>query len=143
MPRPRRREEPEPHVVSIDRIAFRPLSQGPDCRINRLAMVTHAASGRATFLHRPLATRSGGIGRKTQSDIDPVSGRLRRNERAASHSITSSARARSVGGMSRASAFALLRLITNSYLVGSWIGRSVGFSPSQSDQPWFQLGEPF
>src|SRR6516162_2384301 len=49
----------------------------------------------------------------------------------------------SVGGMSTASAFALLRLITSSYLVGSWIGRSAGFLPSESDQPWFQLGEPF
>src|SRR5262249_36423390 len=129
MPRPRRREEPEPHVVSIDRIAFRPLSQGPDCRINRLAMVTHAASGRATFLHRPLATRSGGIGRKTQSDIDPVSGRLRRNERAASHSIASSARASNVGGTSMASALAVRRLMTNSNLVDCNTGRSAGFVP--------------
>src|SRR5262245_38168466 len=64
-------------------------------------MVTHAASGRATFLHRPLATRSGGIGRKTQSDIDPVSGRLRRDELASSHSITSSARVSRVVGTLR------------------------------------------
>src|SRR5262249_3789203 len=92
-------------------------------------MVTHAASGRATFLHRPLATRSGGIGRKTQSDIDPVSGRLRRNERAASHSIASSARASNVGGTSRPSALAVLRLITSSYLVGACTGRSAGFVP--------------
>src|SRR5262245_51902804 len=45
------------------------------------------------------------------------------------HSITSSARASSVGGTSRPSAFAVLRLITNSYLVGAWTGRSPGFSP--------------
>ena len=36
-----------------------------------------------------------------------------------SHSITSSARASSVGGTSRPSALAVLRLITNSYLVGA------------------------
>src|SRR5262245_59903533 len=39
-----------------------------------------------------------------------------RDERAAPHSITSSARASSVGGMSRPSAFAVLRLMTSSYL---------------------------
>src|SRR6516165_1569136 len=45
------------------------------------------------------------------------------------YSITSSTRARSVGGISRPSAFAVLRLITNSNLVGSITGRSPGFSP--------------
>src|SRR5262249_50445119 len=48
---------------------------------------------------------------------------------ARTHSITSSARASTVGGISRPSAFAVLRLITNSNLVGSWTGRSPGFSP--------------
>src|SRR5262249_12281632 len=45
------------------------------------------------------------------------------------YSITSSARASSVGGISRPSAFAVLRLITSSYLVGACTGRSAGFSP--------------
>src|SRR5262245_35859812 len=45
------------------------------------------------------------------------------------HSITSSARASSVGGTSRPRALAVLRLITSSYLVGAWTGRSAGFSP--------------
>ena len=45
------------------------------------------------------------------------------------HSITSSARASSVGGTSRPSALAVLRLITNSNLVGACTGRSAGFSP--------------
>src|SRR5262249_52687885 len=45
------------------------------------------------------------------------------------HSITSSARASSVGGTSRPSALAVLRLITSSYLVGACTGRSAGFSP--------------
>src|SRR5262245_49946188 len=45
------------------------------------------------------------------------------------HSITSSARANSVGGTMRPIALAVLRLITNSYLVGCWIGRPAGFSP--------------
>ena len=45
------------------------------------------------------------------------------------HSITSSARASSVGGTSRPSALAVLRLITSSYFVGACTGRSAGFSP--------------
>src|SRR5262245_2965440 len=45
------------------------------------------------------------------------------------HSITSSARASSVGGTSRPSAFAVLRLMASSYLVGACTGRSAGFSP--------------
>src|SRR5215472_554073 len=52
-----------------------------------------------------------------------------RDELAAFHSITSSARASSVGGMSRPSVLAVLRLITSSYLVGACTGRSAGFAP--------------
>ena len=52
-----------------------------------------------------------------------------RDELAALHSITSSARASTVGGTSRPSAFAVFRLITSSYLVGACTGRSAGFSP--------------
>src|SRR5262249_49551199 len=52
-----------------------------------------------------------------------------RDELASPHSITSSARASSVGGIWMPSALAVLRLITNSYLVGACTGRSAGFSP--------------
>src|SRR5262249_42005275 len=52
-----------------------------------------------------------------------------RDEIAPFHSITSSVRASSDGGISRPSAFAVLRLITSSYLVGACTGRSAGFSP--------------
>src|SRR5262249_45507759 len=45
------------------------------------------------------------------------------------HSITSSARARSGGGISRPSARAVLRLMISSTLVDCWTGRSAGFSP--------------
>jgi hypothetical protein len=51
------------------------------------------------------------------------------DELAAPHSITSSARPSSIGGISRPSAFAVLRLITNSNFVGRITGRSPGFSP--------------
>jgi hypothetical protein len=53
-----------------------------------------------------------------------------RDELAAFHySITSSARASTVGGTSSPSALAVLRLITNSNLVGAWTGSSAGFAP--------------
>src|SRR5262249_30261690 len=47
----------------------------------------------------------------------------------AAHSITSSARARSVGGTSKRSARAVLRLITSSNLVACMTGRSIGLAP--------------
>jgi probable HAF family extracellular repeat protein len=51
------------------------------------------------------------------------------NELATLHSITSSARASSVGGTSRPSPSALFKLMTSSYLVGACTGRSAAFSP--------------
>ena len=45
------------------------------------------------------------------------------------YSMISSAVASSVGGTSRPSALAVLRLITSSYLVGACTGRSPGFAP--------------
>src|SRR5262245_20846817 len=53
----------------------------------------------------------------------------KRYERASPHSITSSARCWRIQGTSRPSALAVLRLSTNSYLVGACTGRSAGFSP--------------
>src|SRR5262249_14902390 len=52
-----------------------------------------------------------------------------RDERASSHSITSSARASSVGGTSKPKALAVFRLTTNSNLVPCCTGRSAGFAP--------------
>jgi hypothetical protein len=52
-----------------------------------------------------------------------------RDKRAPPHSITSSARASSVGGMSRPSALAVLRLMTSSTFVDCWTGKSAGFAP--------------
>src|SRR5262249_51335752 len=49
--------------------------------------------------------------------------------RSALHSITSSARASRVSGTVRPSALAVVRLITNSYLVGACTGSSAGLSP--------------
>src|SRR5262245_48526797 len=52
-----------------------------------------------------------------------------RDEIAPPHSITSSARASSVGGTSRPSAFAAVRLINSRSFVGNSIGRSPGLAP--------------
>src|SRR5262249_15693072 len=52
-----------------------------------------------------------------------------RDERAAFHSITSSALACNVSGTVRPSAFAVLRLMISSNLVGCITGRLAGFSP--------------
>jgi hypothetical protein len=52
-----------------------------------------------------------------------------RADAAKSYSITSSARASSVGGTSRPNTLAVFKLMTNSYLVGACTGRSPGFAP--------------
>src|SRR5262249_53997126 len=53
----------------------------------------------------------------------------RRDELAPFHSITSSAMASTPGGMVRPRALAVLRLITNSILVGACTGRMPGLAP--------------
>src|SRR5262245_29137454 len=73
-----------------------------------------------------------------------------RDERAAFHSITSSARASRVGGTSRPIALAALWLITSSYLVGACTGRSAGFSPLRirstywaAERNWLARSDPY
>src|SRR3954447_14394399 len=51
------------------------------------------------------------------------------DELPSSHSFTSSARARSVGGIVRSRALAVLRLIARSNFVGAWMGSSPGSAP--------------
>src|SRR6516165_6947682 len=55
--------------------------------------------------------------------------RTHASQQTASYSITSSAVARSAGGTVSPSALAVLRLTTNSYLMGACTGRSAGFAP--------------
>ena len=55
-----------------------------------------------------------------------------RDEFAPPHSITSSARAISAGGMVTPSVLAVLRLMRSSILVACWTGSSAGFSPLKS-----------
>src|SRR5215207_6886638 len=58
-----------------------------------------------------------------------------------SHSITSSARADSLGGTSMPSALAALKLMTNSNLDNGKIGRSAGFSPLKNPAVVNRSGE--
>src|SRR5262249_11995520 len=51
------------------------------------------------------------------------------DELSALHSMSSSARASSIGGRVRPSALAALRLITSSNFVGACTGKSAGFAP--------------
>src|SRR5262249_32870789 len=69
-----------------------------------------------------------------RSPTTGIAGRAaeQRDELAALHSITSSARASSVAGTSRPNALAVLRLITNSNLVGCSTGISAGFAPRRT-----------
>src|SRR5262249_23595835 len=69
------------------------------------------------------------------------------DEGAPSHSITSSARASSVGDTSIPSAFAVARLMTKSNLVGCTTGKSAGLAPLRMRAAympaWRQISERF
>src|SRR6476620_5815120 len=75
----------------------------------------------ATDLRAPLCDGSERPCRRANADQG--------DELAPDHSITSSARPSSAGGISRPSTLAVLRLTTKSYFVGFCTGRSPGFSP--------------
>src|SRR5262249_21507078 len=92
---------------------------GLSCRIVCSHVHEHADAPHAVALLRAYRERPGDRRAAEKRDELP----------AHHHSITSSARASSVVGISRPSAFAVFRLTTNSYLVGACTGRSAGFSP--------------
>src|SRR5271169_5202752 len=75
------------------------------------------------------STRCGRLRDRPAYTPPPVTARKRVAAAIRRYSITSSARASSVGGTSRPSAFAVLTLITSSILVGCTTGRSAGFAP--------------
>src|SRR5207247_1839078 len=107
------------HVLALDEAGFvQALTEGRDMSDQRTGR--HAAE-KTDHRHRLLRARRERPRRRRAAD--------ERDELAAFHSITSSARASSVGGTSMLRAFAVLRLITSSYLVGFCTGRSAGFSP--------------
>jgi hypothetical protein len=68
-----------------------------------------------------------------EGDDEPSLGSTRSRQRRAAnnfhHSITSSARAKTIGGIVNPSALAVIRLMTSSTLVLCWIGKSAGLAP--------------
>ena len=117
------------------------ITQGTKPRDNTLALdITEVAQAR---LQRRYPIRPGG-GTTETKESDPRDprrllrtrpewpgrrGAEKRDERAARHSITSSARPSNVIGTVRPSALAVLRLMISSTFVDCWTGRSAGFSP--------------
>jgi hypothetical protein len=78
----------------------------------------HADPPHPLALLRARHERPRGSGAKQRDELAPFD-----------HSITSSARASTVGGNSRPSALAVFRLIASSYLFGACTGRSAGLAP--------------
>src|SRR5262249_42819373 len=108
----------------------------PQTRCARQIGRGKAASGRATVSDQPGSASVVLADTRNHRDIDAAGARNQRahaaderDERAPPHSITSSARASSVAGMLRPSAFAVIRFTIRSNLVGCWTGRSVGLAP--------------
>jgi len=110
--------EPRPGATRLP--AFVPVERSLRPRVGLFAplrdKVTSSAQSLAPF-------RSGQQGSSLSILTEP------RDELAPLHSITSSARASNVGGTSRPSVLAVVRLMTRSNLVGCCTGRSAGFAP--------------
>src|SRR5262249_11094001 len=83
-----------------------------------------AAAGKVYRQYR--GRQSSGSGPKGRS---PERRPIRNQLAPAAHSITLSARARNAGGTVKPSALAVLRLMTNSNMVGCSTGRSAGWAP--------------
>src|SRR5262249_14063314 len=112
----------DPYIASGDPARLRePLQERPEpgllFRVVRGCRHQHADAPHPFALLRARRNRPRGRAAK------------QRDERAAFHSITSSASASNLSGTSSPSAFAVLRLMTSSNLVGCMIGSSAGLSP--------------
>src|SRR5258708_15612324 len=89
---------------------------------------TGSISDLGAFLNEVSSTQ--GNGHHAARSRGPKSGHLRTYApHQYRYSITSSARANRVGGISKPSSLAVLRLIANSNLVGCSTGRSPGLAP--------------
>src|SRR4051794_21759682 len=91
--------------------------RGVDARLI-LRSAAHEPDHRYRLLLRPRPERPSGCGSKPKDDFP------------APHSITSSARARRVGGIERLRALAVRRLMINSSFVGCSNGKSPGLAPA-------------
>src|SRR5215468_3183731 len=107
------------HILAFDVPAF--ADALPECGHKTCSVGGRRAAEEPDYRHRRLLRARRQRPRHRAPD--------QRDELAALHSITSSARASRLSGTVRPSAFAVLRLITSSYFVGACTGRSAGFSP--------------
>src|SRR5438093_8128625 len=100
------------------------MRRDPASHLLGAASVDQQWSMRTMLLARPA---------RREDDHPRIAGELRRAGRRepgeADHSITRSARRRRESGILSASAFAVLRLMTSSKLVGCSIGRLAGLAP--------------
>src|SRR5262249_41947498 len=111
------------HIMAVDPAQFLQPAQerrdaGSAFRIVRGGAHQHADAPHFLALLR--ARRERPPGRRAAEQRDEI---------APLHSITSSARASSVGGISKRSALAVLRLITSSNLLACITGNSAGLAP--------------
>jgi len=91
---------------------------GSPLALRRRGTRAEQSDDRRLRLLRARRERPRGRAAKSQDELAPPD-----------HSITSSARASKVGGISRPSVLAVLRLITSSTFVTCCTGKSAGFSP--------------
>src|SRR5262245_45866289 len=117
------------------------ISQPPAILDAEVAALAPAQLLQRLLERHELGTAGGGTAREYADPPDPLAllrPRLerprcraaeQRDERAAHHSITSSAQALSVGGISRPTVRAVGRLVNKSNLVDCITGRSLGLSP--------------
>ncbi len=110
------------------RTRWRRLKSPDFSRASRYKPERNAAPMRTTPAPKSDASRT--LPRRDDSARDGIAARRREGLLTVRvYSMTSSARTSSVCGIVRPSAFAVLRLITNSNFVGRSIGRSAGFAP--------------
>src|SRR5215469_10498400 len=108
------------HILTLDVAGF--TNALPECGQITCTISKRRAAGETDHRHRRLLRAS------RERPRHRCAGQ-QRDERAAPHSMTSSAVCRNGSGMVTPSAFAVLRLMTSSYLVGCWTGRSLAFAP--------------
>jgi hypothetical protein len=112
-----------PHRIEDLQIGFRHEAEGLSVllSVDRRRAQCHGGGSRGRTLDELSATDA------VHPHVPPYRGGD--SALAIGYSITSSARASSAGGTSKPSAFAVLRLITSSNLVGCCTGRSPGLAP--------------
>src|SRR5258708_39745142 len=123
------------HLLTVEQVAGRDVKPARTCLHQLIAgdrEAIHVAAGGYRIPGMRQRWDGGNQGRNNEQRRERPRCRRaaeQRDERAALHSITSSACCRDGSGMVRPSARAVLRLIARSNLLGSSTGRSAGLAP--------------